>query len=147
MSERDLETAGEKDFGPCDCCAKMSRSIWGYLHEGGSPEAAYFVQWTLGGVSQHGAHFDFIVGRWGEGATSADRAAVSLAFRRTESGPQFMVIDAQERPVSRSELISRSLKREEVIGTPIAAQVFAMVDHLWLHEGRIAEITGGPTNG
>ena len=56
-----------------------------------------------------------------------------------------MVIDAAERPVSRSDLVGRSLKREEVVGTPTATHVFAMVDHLWLHERRIAEITGGPT--
>ncbi len=145
MSERELEPTGEKDFGPCECCGRMSRSVWGALHEGDRTEAAYFVQWTRGGVPDHGAYFDFIIGKWGDQASAADRVAVSLEFRQTENGPEFMVIDSEGRSVSRSPLVHRGLSRAEVIGTPMAKRVFRMVDFVWAQEGRIAEITGGPT--
>jgi hypothetical protein len=41
----------------------------GLVYRGADPTAAYFVYWTAGDVDSHGAHFDLIVGRWGERAT------------------------------------------------------------------------------
>lgn len=147
MSERELQPSGENELGPSACCKRMSRSVWSYLRNGDATEAAYFVQWTLGGVSDHGAHFDFIVGRWGEGATPADRVAACLEFRQTERGPELMVIDAENRSVSKSPLVHRGLSRAEVIDTPTAKRVFDMVDFVWAQEGRIEGITGGTTMG
>jgi hypothetical protein len=118
----------------------MSRTVSGYLHRGSATEAAYFVQWTLGQVDRHGAHFDLIIGKWGEGTTASDRCAVSLELRRTDSGPAFMVIDSVQRPVGSSDLVARALSRSEVIGTPLASAAFEMVDAIWLQDPRIAEV-------
>jgi hypothetical protein len=137
-----LQTAGSKDFGPCSCCGHDSRTVWGYLQSAERTEAAYFVQWTLGRVDEEGAHFDFIVGKWGDGTSSDDRASVSLEFRRTDQGPQFMVIDSATRPVATNELVGRALSREEVIGTTLSQRVFALVDAVWLGDDRITEIRG-----
>jgi hypothetical protein len=141
MSGRELEVAGQQDVGLCDCCNAMSRSVWGYVHQGAATEAAYLVHWTLGHVAEHGAHFDLILGRWGDDATAADRFAVSLEFRPTERGPAFMVIDAKGRPVSESELVGRALSRDEVIGTPLAKRAFDVIDFIWLQDHRIQEVT------
>jgi hypothetical protein len=51
-----------------------------------------------------------------------------------------MVIDATGRPIAQGDLVSRSLRRAEVIDTPIAKQVFDIIDAIWLQEGRIEEI-------
>jgi hypothetical protein len=140
--ERIIEPTGSNDFGPCSCCGDNSRSVWGFIHHGDTGEAAYFVHWTLRHVQLHGAHFDLALGRWGEDSSSNDRFAVSLEFRRTGQGPQFMVIDATDRPIAKGELVSRALRREEVIGTPLAQQVFDIVDAIWLQDQRIEEIRG-----
>jgi hypothetical protein len=139
----ELEQTGSKDSGPCDCCGDNSRTVWGFLHRDGRTEAAYFVQWTQGQVDRHGAHFDFIVGPWGEGTNETHRSAISVEFRRTRDGPAFMVVDAETRPVAQSDLASRVLSRAEVVGSPLAALVFEMVDAIWLHDSRIAEIACG----
>jgi hypothetical protein len=117
--------------------------VWGFLRRGGRVEAAYFVEWTRGNVAGHGAHVDLIIGRWGEGAGRADRFAVSLEYRHTETGPWFMVINAGTRDVSRSELVGRALSREAVVGTPLAKQVFELVDAIWLGDDRIDEVRAG----
>ena len=137
-----LETAGARDFGPCTCCGHNSRKVWGYLHAGDCTEAAYVVEWTLGRVAEHGAHFDFIIGEWGDDASSAQRVSVSLEFRRTPQGPQFMVIDSATRSVAKNELVGCALSRAEVMGTPLAERVFSFVDAVWLGDGRIGEIRG-----
>jgi hypothetical protein len=142
MSELTIELSGSKDLGPCECCGGDSRTVWGFVHSRRGPEAAYFVQWTLGHVDQHGANFDLIVGKWGTGADRADRCAVSLEFRRTEQDPSFMVIDSASRPVATSDLVGRSLARSEVIGSPLAKTAFDIVDAIWLQDKRIAEIVG-----
>jgi hypothetical protein len=139
MSELEVEPDGSQDFGPCECCGDRSRRVWGFVHRGDATEAAYGVHWTLGKVAEHGAHVDLILGRWGEGAERADRYAVSLEFR---PGAGVMVIDASERDIARSELVSRALRREEVIGTPLAQRVFDLIDAIWLQDGRIAEVSG-----
>jgi hypothetical protein len=143
MSDRQLEAAGQRDFGPCECCGGLSRSVWGYVHQGKATEAAYFIQWTPGHLTEHGAHFDLIVGAWGDDAAGTDRYAVSLEFRHTERGPVFMVIDSASRPVAKSDLVGRALSRSEVIGTPLAQQAFDLVDFIWLQERRIEEVRGG----
>jgi hypothetical protein len=141
MNERQIEPAGEKEFGPCNCCGGMSRSVWGYVYRSRVVEAAYFVQWTVGHVAEHGAHVDLIIGLWGEGSNRQDRVAVSMEFRRTKEGPQLMVIDSSLRPVATSELVGRLLARSDVIGTSLAQQAYDIVDCLWLNDRRIEEIT------
>jgi hypothetical protein len=145
----ELEAAGTKDLGPCECCGNLSRTVWGYLHDGPRTVAAYYVQWTLGRVPEEGAHFDFIVGSWGDGTTRADRVAIAMELQWTPQGPSFMVIDAATRPVAHSELIGKVLARAEVIGHPMADTVFGLADVVWISDDRIAEVSGrgGRTRG
>ena len=137
----------EKEFGPCACCGGVTRRVWGYLLREEVMLAAFFVEWTQGHVRKHGAFFDLIVGRWGDGTTAEDRVAVSLEMRVMDEGPQFMVVDAGEREVGKSDLVSAAFGREKVIGTPLAEVVFGMVDAIWLGDGRIAEVRGGGGSG
>jgi hypothetical protein len=142
MTDLKIELGGSEDTA-CECCGHQSRTVSGFVYRGDNAAAAYLVQWTLGGVASHGAHFDLILGRWGEGATSSERCAVALEFRRTDNGPAFMVIDASDRPVSRSELVGEVLGREDVIGTPTAKIAFDIVDAVWIQDDRIREIVDG----
>lgn len=135
-----IEATGAQDFGPCACCGDNSRTVWGLVHRGKAGEAAYFVQWTLGQIGRHGAHFDLVLGPWGEGTTRDDRYAVSLEFRRTENGPAFMVIDADTRDIAKGDLAHHGLTRQEVVGTAVAKQAFEIVDAIWLQDERLAEI-------
>jgi len=83
---------------------------------------------------------------WGyvhDGTTRADRVLVSMELRWMPNGPSFVVIDAATRPVSESNLVGRALARADVIGHPIADQVFELADVVWVSDERIAEITQG----
>jgi len=128
---------GETHDLECECCGQRSRTVDGFLHEDGATRAAYLVQWTDGHVSEHGANVDLIIGRWGEGAGPDERFVVSLVYHQ-ETG--FTVIDALARPAAESSLAARALARKDVIGSDLAADVFAMVDLVWCHDARIAEI-------
>src|SRR5690349_11745131 len=82
--------------GHCDCCGTTTKRVWGLVNKDGSAIAAYFVCWTTG-KPDHGAAFDLILGKWGDGTTREDRYAVGLDFRVIEGSPQFMVVDAIDR--------------------------------------------------
>ena len=137
-----VEPTGANDYGPCECCGCNSRCVWGFIHAPEGTLASYFVHWTLGRVEDHGANFDLILGKWGEKATARDRCLVSLAYRLFDSGPEFMVIDAQERPTAKSELVGRVLRRSEVVGQPIAKRAFAAVDAILAQDARVLELLG-----
>ena len=134
-----VEQTGNKEFGPCSCCGNMSRTIWGFVHSHNSTLAAYFVQWTLNNP-QHGANFDLIVGAWGKGTDAQDRKAVSLEYRVIEHRGEFMVIDASARPVADPSMAKETLRRDQIIGRPLAQEIFAIVDAIIVKDERIREI-------
>lgn len=137
----EVETTDTYDYGPCECCGNNSRCVGGFVHRPEGTLAAYFVHWTLGRVADHGANFDLIMGRWGEGTSARDRVLVALEYQHLESGPAFMVIDAGNRPSASSKLVGQALTRDEVIGQPIAKQAFAIVDALMAQDARLAELS------
>jgi len=142
MSDLRIEP-GTSDDTVCACCGDRSRIVRGFVYRDGDAAAMYLVHWTLGHVPEHGAHVDLFLGIWGDGTTPSDRSVVSLEFRRTASGPAFMVIDATDRPAGKGGL-GRPLKREAVIGTALARHAFDVVDAIWAQDDRIREIVGVP---
>ena len=129
----------QRTFGPCKCCGNMTQREWGYVNQGDATIAAYFVEWTPGHV-QNPANFDLILGAWGPAAAPRDRKAVALDFRRSDTGPAFTVIDAADRPVGKNSLVGEALKREQVIGEPVANTVFAICDAVLLQDHRLAPL-------
>lgn len=51
-----------------------------------------------------------------------------------------MVIDSEGRPANDPKLCGRALKRVEVLGTPLAKEVFQLVDCIWLQDPRMADV-------
>jgi hypothetical protein len=141
LSEMSLEydDESEAELGPCADCGQKTRRVWGYVYRSDIPAAAYYVEWTPS-HPQRDAAFDLIVGKWGENAGPSDRQAVSVAFRVLDSGPAFMVQDASARKIGSSPLVSHALNRTEVVGQPIAADVFQICDSIYLADPRISEL-------
>jgi hypothetical protein len=85
----------------------------------------------------HPANFDLIYGRWGDGTSSADRCAVSLLHFENEKGPGVMVINAKDRPIGTSSLVSQAPTRDEIVGTDLATHVFAIFDAVISQDKRL----------
>jgi len=136
-SNYEVEATGESS-GKCDCCGNESRSVWGFVHEVAGPTvAAYFMHWAAGHLNDEGANLDLVIGPWGDGTTSKERCGVSLLHRDQEHGsPSLMVIDAAGRPIGDGTLAATTLGRSDVIGTPLAPQVFSIVDAIYEQDNR-----------
>jgi hypothetical protein len=119
----------------------MTQRVWGYVHDGAAALAAYFVEWTPGHVDQP-ANFDLIVGRWGEDTSASDRVAIALEYRCLDTGPAFMVVNADTRPIARNAIVGKALDRQEVIGTELAQTAFAICDEIFLNDSRITTLPG-----
>ena len=117
----------------------MTHRVWGYVYDNDAALAAYFVEWTPGHV-ERSANFDLIVGRWGDETSASDRVAIALEFRCLSSGPAFMVVNAEARPVARNANVGRALTREQVIGTELAQTAFAVCDEIFLNDGRLTTL-------
>jgi hypothetical protein len=132
--ELKVEMLGERQ-STCECCQNTTQRVWGWISGHNRTLAAYYVTFTSG-RPDHGAKFQLIVGSWGEGTTFEDRIAVELDCRVSSGKPAFMVVDASPFPT----VAARSLKRREVIGTELSAQVFPMVDAIYMNDPRLDEI-------
>jgi hypothetical protein len=131
-----VEKMGESG-GHCDCCGNESRRVWGMVHDGPATIAAYWMQWTVGHLSDFGANLDLVIGKWGDETSADDRVAVALIHREMEDGsPSLMVVNAGDRPAGNGTLARTALAREDVIGTPMAENVFALVDAIYLQDLR-----------
>jgi hypothetical protein len=137
-----IEPTGSSDTGVCDCCGNSSRCVWGEAYVNGRCTAVYFVHWTLDHVPEHGASIELIIGDWGDGTTAQNRIAIALAYRLMEGIPTMMVIDAGARPVARSPLAGQALRRDDVIGTPLAPNVFSIADAVLAQDHRVGELLG-----
>jgi hypothetical protein len=129
-----------RDGGPCPCCGEPTELVWGYVNdETTGPLCVYYVQWTPGPAA-HDAHFDLIVGPWGEGTRAADRYGVSLVYRREAAS--LTVVDAAARSFAQHQrLFGRALAREALLGTPLAATVYQLLDAIWQGDARLGALT------
>lgn len=48
-----------------------------------------------------------------------------------------MVIDAADRPIANCDLVGKSMRRDEVVGTQLAKRVFAIVDAICEQDRRV----------
>ena len=127
----------EESSAHCACCGNMTKTVWGGVSDSERSVAVYYVQWTAGSP-QHYPNFDFIIGAWGDGTGPKDRVLFSMLH--LPGG--VTVIDGAGRPADDRGLCGRALTREEVIGTPLAANTFALFDAVWVQDERIAELRG-----
>ena len=134
MGDLSVRPTGSAELLSCDLCGDASRSVAGIV-QGPAGETAYLVQWSVGKVKEHGAHFDLLM--------AGDPALiVAVQFKQTSDGPAFMVIDSKSRQAWKQFPQARRLAREAVIGGPLADTVFAVLDAIWLQDERIRELRG-----
>ena len=127
----------EESRGHCDCCGRVSRSVAGLVYDQGNAAAAYWMHWTDGHLSDTGANLDLVLGEWGDETSPADRYAISMVHRQQADGtPALMVGDAHGRPAANGNLANTAMRRDDVIGTTLAAQVFAITDAIYEQDDR-----------
>ena len=99
------------------------------------------MHWTVGHVFENGAYFAIILRGRDNEANATERYAVSLEYRVRDNGPEFMVVDAvPDRVAKIGALADHCLKRNDVIGGPLAKTVFDICDVVLTQDKRLAAL-------
>ena len=141
MTEESLIPANfwDESAGYRNCCGKQSKTTWGNLEDSSGAKVIYFFQWTVND-RYHMPCFDIVLGPWGDGTAPSDHVLVSLQYQSRPGGGSFMVAGGKGRRADDRNLCGRAPERADVIGTPLANDVFAFADAVWLTEPRIEQI-------
>jgi hypothetical protein len=133
-----LEPGGSSVTGTCPDCGNETVNVWGYAYRDEQAHAVYFVRWTRG-HPERGAQLAISIGAWGDDATPDDRSCVGVECHLHDGAPAFKVVDAAQMPWSSKPLLGRMLLRTDVIGTPLAQQLFAVLDAIAADEARFRD--------
>jgi hypothetical protein len=132
-------TPWKENVTACECCGNHSRTFWGDLSDASGARAMYYVHHTIKVLDDaHAPLIDIIVGPWGESTTAADRVLATIACHPEGAG--VMVVDAAGRPLDTRDVCGRALARAEIVGTPLATELFAFVDAIMREDARMHEV-------
>lgn len=129
-----VEPTNQKDSGPCPCCGDLTRIVWGHVFSDEHARAVYYARWTLN-QAKHGALWMVSVGDWED--PNGERWSVGLDSRAPDGRIAFMLIDAEETPWGNAPGLGKPLTRDEALGTPLAEEVFQIVDACLEQDARL----------
>lgn len=136
-----IEPDGEGAHGPCPDCGHNTRSVWGYVSNEVGARAAYFIRWT-DGHRERGAQLIVSIGGWGEGTLPSDRIAFGIECR-VDTGPSFMLVNADELPWGDEEFLGAKLTRAGALSHPLKPEVFDILDALVAQDPRFRAFLDG----
>jgi hypothetical protein len=126
-----MPAAGITHFhrGVCACCGTDTACTRGVVKEDGERVASYLVKWTVGDPSQG---MGWLVSL--PHPESSKEVSVSLGYSFEHNS--FMVRHLGDYHWEADDLVGfgELLDRDQVIGTPLAERLFAVVDDIWLSD-------------
>ncbi len=125
----EIETCEPHFSDPCDCCGGRTVSLTRFVTEEGGAFAIYYIRFSETHADRP-ALATVSIGDWGESASSDQRHAFAM-----ELAPEgIRVIDASESPWNETQLIGRTLDRDEALVHPRIKDVFHITDHMYLED-------------
>jgi hypothetical protein len=126
-----MPTAEIKHYhqGACRCCGTDTACTRGVVVKDRGQVARYLIKWTVGFLS-HGMSWLISL----PNPASGGEVSVSLGYSFEHNA--FMVRQPGDYCWEAGDLVGfgELLDRDRVIGTPLAEQVFAIVDDIWLSD-------------
>lgn len=139
-----VKTAYERQ-SLCECCGNTTQILGHFIFDAGgdgwTQHAVTFSVWTIA-RPQDRASIELLLGPFPsdeEESVGPERLRISLLEQMDDEGQtSWMVVDAKTVPVDGKDPRprARNLSRDEVIGTPLAAQAFRIIDALWETDSR-----------
>ncbi len=116
-------------LGVCPCCGSDTARTRGVVERDGIQVAAYLIKWTVGDPS-HGMAWLVSL------SDPLSRRAVSVSLSYSFEHGSFMVRHVNDYSWAEDDTtgFGELLGRDQVIGTPLAARVFEIVDEIWLSD-------------
>jgi hypothetical protein len=133
---------GEKGINSvCPCCGKPSCTGHGFIYKDGDAYAVYYVGWSVS-HSEKKVSFALAIGEWGDDSTSEDRNCFGLEAYDEVDEIQFRVVDPDESPWPRTDLLGDMLTREEALRHPLIKEVFLLAEEIIRNHSAVREYLG-----
>lgn len=130
--------AGETDRPTrCACCGSVSRTVHGFIYKEGDAYAVYYAGWSEGHPDR-GVTMAIAVGEWGEQSDASVRVSVGVEARTTASEIQFAVLDPEQSPWARTDLLGTMLTRPTALAHPMLPAIFELAEHIVTNDERVA---------
>jgi hypothetical protein len=112
--------------GPCPCCGNETAATSGRVFEAETLVARYRILWNPG---DHSHEMAWLVAF--DNAGSEGTISVSVAYSFVHNA--FMVLNPEDYLWGRidTEGCGTLLRRDQVIGTPLAKRLFPILDEIW----------------
>jgi hypothetical protein len=129
MTNYRLELGEDVSESSCHCCNEKSNTGHGFLYKNNDAYGVYYVGWAE-------AHEDrkitvaLALGEWGDDATSQDRICFGLELYEEDDQLDFHVIDPEESPWDKTELLGEMLSRELTLNHQMISEIYELVEFI-----------------
>ena len=116
----------------------LLQTVWGHVHQNQSPHAVYYVRWNETHLEE--ATFVVSVGDWSEGPDEGSRDCVAALARAFKGELSFMLVDAATTSFAEQKFLGNMRRADSVRETPLAQEVFHILDHVLVEDQRVAQL-------
>lgn len=128
-----IEFIAPIESAPCPCCGRTSTCLTRFVYRDGDAYAIYKAMFSE-------SHPDLRVlatvslGRFEEGSTADERVAFALKLTPTPTRFEVQVLGAGSSPWRNSEVLGRTLDRDEALAHPALPEIYAITDQMLVED-------------
>lgn len=134
-----LELGPEDPPTKCVCCGKTSRIVHGFVYRNGDAYSVYYAGWSEGHPDR-GVTMAIAIGEWAEGSSASERVSMGLEARATETQIQFTVLNPEQSPWHKMDLLGEMLSREQALKHPALKEIFEVAEHVVRDDARVKTV-------
>lgn len=133
-----LEQGEESMPTACECCGRYSRTVHGFVYRNDDAYAVYYAGWSEG-HPERGVTMAIAMGEWGDDSDASDRVSVGVRAFASSSEIHFSILDPEESPWSRTDLLGDMIPRKVALHHPSLKEVFTIAEVLVEHDFRVRD--------
>ncbi len=123
----------------CTCCDSNTTSLTRFVKRDGNAYAVYYAFFTEGHSGLTGL---ISIGEWGTEKIPKDRYAFGFDMMATDESYQVMIINAEQTPWGKADILGQKLTREEAMLHPWLEDVYEITDLMADRDDEVREFFG-----
>lgn len=129
MSNYFIELGEDSTTSVCKCCNEKSCTGHGFVYKNNDAFAVYYVAWSKAHYPKK-VTFALAIGLWDEQSTSKDRTCIGFEAYESESDILFRVIEPDESPWPKTDLMGEMLEKSEAMGSSLLQEAFVIAEEV-----------------
>jgi hypothetical protein len=144
MIKYDIEIGEDCNASVCPCCVQKSCTGHGFIYKNDDAYAVYYAGWSNAHAEKK-VSLALAIGKWDDDSNNKDRTCFGIEAYEGEDHILFRVIEPDESPWPRTDLMGAMLSRKESLNHPLLKEVFIIAEEVVRNHTAIKEYLGIPT--